>query len=391
MLPYPSPRLEECVEKDGYLVKSVAGREVKMAHRSWLSEAGWGEEMHSVKLSGACVEDQAALLIPLAVAGGARLVDLFLPRVKVEIEDVDEEEKRLKGKVVHVPYGALTKELAFSAAEGDLTTVYLNGGLQDWDKYKVSIVGGTIDADLSGLDPKKGQTVRLGVEVGGIVVRSNEAQVTRGDEKKRFRHRGCWTEAGAPATICSEYEVEKDGAACRILGAVRFASDAGDVAAEMTVGETGRLDGPFVVYGEGGKVFARGSYRNGHKEGAWSFFWPGGGKRLEAEYRAGEPHGGYSRWHENGQRAEEARFSEGSYAGERRQWDDDGSLSMVGTYGPSSYTEVFYTDGKETRRETRQRLLGIPDEDTGLDVLLRVMTYPKECDTRALMKPLWNR
>ncbi len=233
--------------------------------------------------------------------------------------------------------------------------------------------------------------MRLGVEVGGIVVRSNEAQVTRGDEKKRFRHRGCWTEAGAPATICTEYEVEKDGAACRILGAVRFASDAGEVVAEMTVGETGRLEGPFVVYGEGGKAFARGSYRNGHKEGAWSFFWPDGRKRLDAEYKAGEPHGGYSRWHENGQLAEQARFSDGSYTGERREWNDDGSLRMVGTYGPSSYTEVFYSDGKETRRETRPRLLGSPDEDTGLDVLLRVMTYPKECDTRTLMKPLWNR
>lgn len=174
MRAYPSPRLEECREENGYLVKEVAGRPVRMAHRSWLASAGWGETMSHVRLSSACVRDQASILVPLAVAADAKLVDLFLPRVRVEIDEVDLATKKLRGKVVHVPYGAHTRELKYSSGPGELTTVRLDDGLQDFDKYKVEIRDGVIDADLSGLDLKKGQTLRLDVEVGGIVVKSGE-------------------------------------------------------------------------------------------------------------------------------------------------------------------------------------------------------------------------
>ena len=63
MRAYPSPRLEDCREEAGYLVKEVAGRTVRMAHRSWLASAGWGEAMGHVRLSSACVRDQASILV----------------------------------------------------------------------------------------------------------------------------------------------------------------------------------------------------------------------------------------------------------------------------------------------------------------------------------------
>ncbi len=180
MRPYPSPRLEECREENGYFVKEVAGRPVRMAHRSWLASAGWGQTMGHVRLSSACVRDQASILVPLAVAANAKLVDLFLPRVRVEIEDVDLATKKLRGKVIHVPYGAHRKELKYSSGPGELSTIRLDDGLQDFDRYKVEIRDGVIDADLSGLDLKKGQTLRLDVEVGGIVVKSGE--IVLGDD-----------------------------------------------------------------------------------------------------------------------------------------------------------------------------------------------------------------
>lgn len=174
MRPYPSPRLEECREEKGYLVKEVEGRPVRMAHRSWLASAGWGTVASSVRLSSACVRDQAAILVPLALAANVKLVDLFLPRVRVEVEEVDLATKKLRGKVVHVPYGVHRNELKYSSGPGELSTVRLDDDLQDFDKYKVEIRDGVVEADLSGLDLKKGQRLRLDVEVGGIVVKSGD-------------------------------------------------------------------------------------------------------------------------------------------------------------------------------------------------------------------------
>ena len=174
MRPYPSPRLEECREENGYLVKEVAGRTVRMAHRSWLASAGWGAAKGHVRLSSACVRDQASILVPLAVAANVKLVDLFLPRVRVEVTDVDLTTKKLRGRVVHVPYGALTKELKYSSGPGELSTVRLDDGPQDFERYRVEIRDGVVEADLSGLDLRKGQRLRLDVEVGGIVVKSGE-------------------------------------------------------------------------------------------------------------------------------------------------------------------------------------------------------------------------
>lgn len=174
MRAYPSPRLEECREENGYLVKEVAGRPVRMAHRSWLASSGWGQAMNHVRLSAACVRDQASILVPLAIAADAKLVDLFLPRVRVEVTDVDLATKKLRGKVVHVPHGAHAKELKYSSGPGELSTVRLDDDLQYFDRYRVEIRDGVIDADLSGLDLKKGQKLRLDVEVGGIVVKSGD-------------------------------------------------------------------------------------------------------------------------------------------------------------------------------------------------------------------------
>lgn len=172
MLPYPSPRLEECRDEGGYLVKEVAGRSVRMAHRSWLATSGWGETMHFVRLSSACVRDQASVLVPLAIAANAQLVDLFLPRVRVEVTDVDLSAKRLRGRVVHVPWGPHAKELKYSAGPGELSTIFLDDGLQRFDDYSVEVRDGIVEADLSRLDLRKDARLRLDVPVGGIVVRS---------------------------------------------------------------------------------------------------------------------------------------------------------------------------------------------------------------------------
>ncbi|MBK9089234.1 MAG: hypothetical protein IPL90_09390 [Holophagales bacterium] len=185
--PYPSPRLEECRDEGGYFVKDVAGRPVRMAHRSWLEAAGWGQAMHHVRLSSACVKDQAAVLVPLALAANARLVDLFLPRVRVDVEEVDPVAKKLRGNLVHVPYGAYGRALRYSSGGGEVQAVYLDGSIQWLDKYKIEIRDGVIEGDLSGLDLKKGQTLRLDVEVGGIMVKGNDVLI--GDDFLARLHR----------------------------------------------------------------------------------------------------------------------------------------------------------------------------------------------------------
>lgn len=205
MRAYPSPRLEECRDEGGYFVKEVAGRPVRMAHRSWLDAAGWGEAMHHVRLSSACVKDQAAVLVPLALAANAKLVDLFLPRVRVDVEDVDPVGKKLRGALVHVPYGAYGKALRYSSGGGEVQAIYLDGSVQWLDKYKIEIRDGVIEGDLSGLDLKKGQTLRLDVEVGGIMVKGNDVLI--GDDLLARLHRTKFIEIQllAPGDVRSEF------------------------------------------------------------------------------------------------------------------------------------------------------------------------------------------
>ena len=179
---HPSPRLEqtEFDPKTGDYTKTIGGKAVCLAHRSWLSTVGWGSA--DPRITRRCVESQVGVLVPVAVAANAKLVDWFVPRVKVEITSVDTDSNTLRGVFTHEPYGAYETGMNFSTADDAFNPFYLNGSTQDPDDYQLEVkdgaitltYGDTVARNIESARADGDAVVSLAIDMVGIEVRSNE-------------------------------------------------------------------------------------------------------------------------------------------------------------------------------------------------------------------------
>jgi len=189
---YDSPKLENCKpDKEGYFIRNINGKDIRLAHISWFGKSGlyglvrdtlgmegWGAAEKSTIITGACVQDQASILIPVAVYANAKLIDWFVPRVEVKITDVNVETKELKGTITHIPYGAYKTPMLFNGDENQCE-LYIDGGYRvRGDEYKAKIQNGEITLIMKG-DTKEiplegAKTVQLNILMGGIRVSSDD-------------------------------------------------------------------------------------------------------------------------------------------------------------------------------------------------------------------------
>ncbi len=176
---YPSPKLSpsQYDARTGYYTRSIGGKSVRTAHETWLGAMGWGTPLHATAISLGCVEDQASLAIPVALESNRKLLDWFVPRVEVKLTNWDANAKVLTGTVTHKPHGPYTVPLTYNAGRSQSFNLRLDGSLQDWDKVKLQIASGRITADLSRLKLKDGAQVALELELGGLVIRSNDLRL----------------------------------------------------------------------------------------------------------------------------------------------------------------------------------------------------------------------
>jgi hypothetical protein len=194
---YATPRLEDCPEEGGYRVRVFPdGSKVLMGQKDRTSPSGWAVN-RAVALS------QGGRLIPLALYSGVKLIDWFIPRIKVIIV-VDPATKKLKGQVAHIPHGPFTDKAALlynkPRAWKEGAFLYLDGEKQDPASYSLQVEQGLIDGDLRGLTRlSDGQEHRLELELdmGGIQVRSEPARMTG---KSTFRLTGSYIAAVAMAS-----------------------------------------------------------------------------------------------------------------------------------------------------------------------------------------------
>jgi len=190
---YDSPKLEKCKpDKDGYFISNINGKDIRLAHTSWFGEQkwlgelrgkqGWGTAENCTMITGACVKDQAGILIPIAVYANARLVDWFVPRVEVKITGVDIKTKELKGTITHIPYGAYKTPMLFNGDE-NLCELYIDGSYKvRGDEYKAKIDRGDITLIMKGdtkdIPLEHAQSAQLNILVGGIRVSSDKYSIS---------------------------------------------------------------------------------------------------------------------------------------------------------------------------------------------------------------------
>ncbi len=190
---YPAPKLQDCTyEQHGntgayYRTLRVGGsgsRKVMVLREgmekptlmAWLR--GQWHNRRTLETTEECAMSQAQVLLPLAFMGCAQLVDLYVPRVAIELASLDVTAKRLQGTVEHKPYGAYSdRQPMLFSDDGDSVELLINDRVQDRQRYALTIEQGAIQGDLSKLAGLQStDRVALRVHVGGMPVSSNEIQ-----------------------------------------------------------------------------------------------------------------------------------------------------------------------------------------------------------------------
>jgi hypothetical protein len=158
--------------KDGYYYGDLWGKKYKLCHRTWLSFAGWGSPPNAKAITLPCVEDQAQILLPLAVLANANLMDKFVPKLEIKITELDKKEKVLRGEIVHTPYGAFDEPLVYNG-DAPRCWVIVDGRHVILNKDKVKIVDNRITADLKDQDLDLSKLVIFEAEIGGFCLASD--------------------------------------------------------------------------------------------------------------------------------------------------------------------------------------------------------------------------
>ncbi|MBI1900097.1 MAG: DUF393 domain-containing protein [Planctomycetia bacterium] len=81
-----------------------------------------------------------------------------------------------------------------------------------------------------------------------------------------------------------------------------------------------KKEGPAMQWHPDGSVRARGNYRNGHRDGAWTFYYPSGRLESQGAYLNDKKHGPWTAWHPDGSKREQATFENDVPTGTRSTW-----------------------------------------------------------------------
>ena len=118
MRPYPKPNLDRCnLDPEGFYVDKRTGFHV--AHADWADNTWWNvrnylrqtyipaiaSDHYALYTDEELVIDQAKVLIPTAVKANCKLLEMFIPEVKVNLRSWDDKNRTITGSITHVLSG----------------------------------------------------------------------------------------------------------------------------------------------------------------------------------------------------------------------------------------------------------------------------------------------
>lgn len=112
---YASPKLDQCEYDpiDAMYIKNISGNEVLMCCDLKYT-LGIFRGTGYPYINKACTYSQAQALLPQIVEAGANVMRLFIPELKVEITEYDQDNKLLKGKVTHKTNREYTRQAKYN-------------------------------------------------------------------------------------------------------------------------------------------------------------------------------------------------------------------------------------------------------------------------------------
>ncbi|MBI5831600.1 MAG: carboxypeptidase regulatory-like domain-containing protein [Armatimonadetes bacterium] len=155
---------------------------ILMAKRTWQSNS-WGNYFFNARLTGGtygyetnrdCAVSMAQVLVPIAVAANARLLDWYLPRFAVTITGIGPKTlgQPLKGTVEHTPRGVFNEKILATLPDDQTIDLYLDGRRQDPRAYELRLRKGKLEGKLNDLDVADAKRIWVEVELAGIRITS---------------------------------------------------------------------------------------------------------------------------------------------------------------------------------------------------------------------------
>ncbi|MBN2313719.1 MAG: hypothetical protein JXM79_07295 [Sedimentisphaerales bacterium] len=196
---FPNPKLEDCQldsqtvglepmtlytrQIDFGTLTNHDLRRIYMTRLSWAIDNSWmGYFREKVQCRGWEPDDdvclsQAQVLIPLAVYANTYLVDWYIPRFRIVLDDLKTDTCQLSGSVVHIPYGP-HKSLVYNLPEGQqwdhLARLEIDGTMMPRKRYRISVKDGSLSCDFApcAVTVQPTTDIRVYLDLGGIWIRS---------------------------------------------------------------------------------------------------------------------------------------------------------------------------------------------------------------------------
>ena len=313
---------------DGY-GQSKAYR-TELAHKPWTLMV-WKDA--KLELDNKVLAAQASFLIPTAIEASSAVLDAFLPRFIVNIDDVskdpdDETKYVVKGSLEHIPTEVWPEKLAVRNGGGIKIT--RKDGTKDF--VGVPYMGG--DVKWTGkLEPD--DVIVLEFNLGGYVISSKPHALKKAE------------------IDCDSIDLSK----------LKKVSEQNR---EYYIDDKGVMQGPSIFYYDDAhkKISSKGCLLNGMKTGQWVIYYEKGNKSEEGCYKDGKENGYWVSYHEGGTKSWEGYKADGKQTGHCVTYyhpDHGGKIESEGDYKDDKkiglhivydamgrkYYEVDYKDGNQ--------------------------------------------
>jgi hypothetical protein len=177
---YASPKLEQC-SYDGMSYtysKSVGSQTVKMCKD--LTYLWYTIEKRGYPyIDEECVRSQGAALIPNIVEAGSNVIRLFIPTVKVEITEI-QEDGTIKGNVIHTPDQEYTSTMKYNGNVDILESMSFT------KLGTLTCVNGAFQGKLANLAANT--KIRAQIAFGYIFIKSEEMTANGSDNLLKILH-----------------------------------------------------------------------------------------------------------------------------------------------------------------------------------------------------------
>ena len=200
MRDYPSPTLNKC-RVDSLRVYNDKTTGFSVAHADWAKNSWWNvknylKQSYSKKISASSraidsyedvAMDQAKVLLPVAVAANEKLLEMFIPEIKVELSGFDPENRAFTGTIKHKLSGVYAdptlnpkkKPLSFSNIPDSWSRLTINNRpyspvSKEYAIYMEDNVFAIAIDDSIKLKSNSDNVISLEVFFGGFWVKSNE-------------------------------------------------------------------------------------------------------------------------------------------------------------------------------------------------------------------------